>query len=90
LRGYRRRHLRDRCDAKQGRTGDQQQEFSHGAMISCLSEGLCPSDSPARSLARRCAGALRSRGSLAQLARISGSSRDISRLIRGPQFSDKN
>ena len=29
-------------------------------------EGLRPSDSPTRSLARRCAGALRSRGSLAR------------------------
>ena len=34
-----------------------------------LSEGLRPSDSPTRALARRCAGALRSRGSLARLAR---------------------
>ena len=34
-----------------------------------LSEGLRPSDSPTRSLARRFAGALRSRGSLAMLAR---------------------
>ena len=34
-----------------------------------LSEGLRPSDSPTRSLARRFAGALRSRGSLAVLAR---------------------
>ena len=34
-----------------------------------LSEGLCPSDSPTRSLARRFAGALRSRGSLTALAR---------------------
>src|SRR6185436_12592202 len=31
-----------------------------------LPEGLRPSDSPTRSLARRCAGALRSRGSLAR------------------------
>src|SRR5690348_10529367 len=37
---------------------------------SSISEGLCPSDSPARSLARRFAGALRSRGSLAALARF--------------------
>src|SRR5262245_42892982 len=37
-----------------------------------LSEGLRPSDSPTRSLARRCAGALRSRGSLARLARLAG------------------
>ena len=35
-----------------------------------LAEGLHPSDSPTRSLARRFAGALRSRGSLAMLARI--------------------
>ena len=35
-----------------------------------LSEGLRPSDSPTRALARRCAGALRSRGSLALLARV--------------------
>ena len=35
-----------------------------------LSEGLRPSDSPTRSLARRFVGALRSRGSLARLARI--------------------
>ncbi len=34
-----------------------------------LTEGLRPSDSPTRALARRCAGALRSRGSLAVLAR---------------------
>jgi hypothetical protein len=34
-----------------------------------LPEGLRPSDSPTRSLARRFAGALRSRGSLAMLAR---------------------
>jgi len=34
-----------------------------------LSEGLRPSDSPTRPLARRFAGALRSRGSLAMLAR---------------------
>ena len=34
-----------------------------------LSEGLRPSDSPTRSLARRFDGALRSRGSLAMLAR---------------------
>ena len=34
-----------------------------------LSEGLCPSDSPTRALARRCVGALRARGSLATLAR---------------------
>src|SRR6476659_3235209 len=33
------------------------------------SEGLCPSDSPTRALARRFVGALRSRGSLAVLAR---------------------
>src|SRR6188508_3025746 len=38
------------------------------------SEGLRPSDSPTRSLARRCAGALRSRGSLATLARGCGAS----------------
>ena len=37
--------------------------------IHILPEGLCPSDSPTRSLARRFAGALRSRGSLAVLAR---------------------
>ena len=34
-----------------------------------LTEGLRPSDSPTRALARRCAGSLRSRGSLATLAR---------------------
>jgi hypothetical protein len=33
-------------------------------------EGLRPSDSPTRSLTRRFAGALRSRGSLAALARV--------------------
>ena len=37
--------------------------------ILVFSEGLRPSDSPTRALARRCAGALRSRGSLAVLAR---------------------
>ena len=36
-----------------------------------LSEGLRPSDSPTRALARRCAGALRSRGSFAVLPRTS-------------------
>jgi hypothetical protein len=35
-----------------------------------LSEGLRPSDSPARSLARRFAGSLRSRGALVSLARF--------------------
>src|SRR5687768_18614721 len=35
-----------------------------GVALSILSEGLRPSDSPTRSLARRFAGALRSRGSL--------------------------
>ena len=38
-------------------------------IVLVLSEGLRPSDSPTRALARRCAGALRSRGSLARLAR---------------------
>ena len=36
---------------------------------SLLSEGRCPSDSPTRVFARRFAGSLRSRGSLAALAR---------------------
>src|SRR5213078_3306618 len=36
-----------------------------------LSERRCPSDSPPRALARRCAGALRSRGSFAALTRLS-------------------
>src|SRR5262245_59792784 len=39
---------------------------------SSLIRRLRPSDSPTRSLARRCAGALRSRGSLAMLARDLG------------------
>ena len=39
-----------------------------------LSEGLRPSDSPTRALARHCAGALRARGSLAMLARTLGTS----------------
>ena len=54
-----------------------------------LSEGLRPSDSPTRSLARRGAGALRSRGSLAALARdvswlesLGGQSRSILALSR--------
>src|SRR5262245_54153258 len=38
-------------------------------MNSFSSEGRCPSDSPTRALARRFAGALRSRGSLATLVR---------------------
>ena len=37
---------------------------SNPAPATILSEGLRPSDSPTRSLARRCAGSLRSRGSL--------------------------
>src|SRR5262245_49740641 len=40
--------------------------------VDFISEGLRPSDSPTRSLARRFVGALRSRGSLAVLARDSG------------------
>ena len=43
-----------------------------------LSEGLRPSDSPTRSLTRRCAGALRSRGSLAD-ARSRDSNRQFMR-----------
>src|SRR5205823_2307800 len=35
------------------------------AILSILSEGRCPSDSPTRALGRRCAGSLRARGSLA-------------------------
>ena len=38
--------------------------------MAILSEGLRPSDSPTRALARRFAGALRARGSLATLARV--------------------
>ena len=41
-------------------------------LVTPFSEGLRPSDSPARSLARRFAGALRSRGSLAALVRSRG------------------
>ena len=44
----------------------------HPAII-ISSEGLRPSDSPTRSLAHRCAGSLRSRGSLARLARVADS-----------------
>ncbi len=51
-----------------------------------LTEGLCPSDSPTRSLARRFAGALRSRGSLAALARAAQTALAIyeinSRVVR--------
>jgi len=52
-----------------------------------IAEGLRPSDSPTRSLARRFAGALRSRGSLAALARAAGNPPAIyemaSSLFRG-------
>ena len=41
------------------------------------SEGLRPSDSPTRALARRCVGALRSRGSLAMLARTTRKAREV-------------
>jgi hypothetical protein len=54
--------------------GDRPQEVK--LMIQFLSEGLRPSGSPTRALARRCAGSLRSRGSLAALVRI------VSRCIR--------
>src|SRR5204863_1873529 len=48
------------------------------------SEGRRPSDSPARSLARRFAGARRSRGSLAALARFASSGLHFfTSLIRG-------
>src|SRR5215207_7714070 len=40
-----------------------------------LTEGLCPSDSPTRALARRSDGSLRARGSLARLVRV---------RVRGP------
>src|SRR5687768_17233798 len=56
-----------------------------------LTEGLCPSDSPTRSLARRFAGSLRSRGSVAALPRachIQGASAPRTprrALSRGPQ-----
>jgi hypothetical protein len=43
-------------------------EIQRGTLV--VSEGLRPSDSRTRSLARRFVGALGSRGSLAQLARI--------------------
>ncbi len=43
--------------------------YSPSAQILSLIEGLRPSNSPTRSLARRCDGALRSRGSPAVLAR---------------------
>ena len=52
------------------------------------SEGLRPSHSPTRALARRFAGALRSRGSLAALARVVGFTLTASALAcgRGPSF----
>src|SRR5262249_61998826 len=76
-RGRRERHLRIELEnenrevrgaerAREQRVRQQPQE-TH---IAILPEGLRPSDSPTRSLARRFAGALRSRGSLAALARI--------------------
>ena len=46
-----------------------------------LAEGLRPSGSPTRALARRFAGALRSRGSLAALARTAGTSGRIVRQL---------
>src|SRR6266850_7242539 len=51
-------------------------------MLLFLSEGLRPSDSPTRSLARRFAGALRSRGSLAMLARSLSASARVNHLPR--------
>src|SRR5689334_785965 len=52
-----------------------------------LSEGLRPSDSPTRSLARRFAGALRSRGSFAALARVVGiGGNGMDRLTRRDLF----
>ena len=51
--------------------------------IIVLPEGLRPSDSPARALARRFAGALRSRGSLARLARAVRSQTEPARDVRG-------
>src|SRR6266542_2914202 len=50
-------------------------------MAPSSSEGLRPSDSPTRSLARRFAGALRSRGSLAALARTVTDERHIYRWL---------
>src|SRR5262249_17950584 len=67
-----------------------------------LSEGLRPSDSPARALARRFASALRSRGSLAALVRIArsyawavltaitGGSPSTSSDQSSPSFTDPN
>src|ERR1051325_9449104 len=51
-------------------TGFEDREGHRAPFASLLSEGLCPSDSPARSLARGVGRSLRSRGSLVVLARI--------------------
>ncbi|HVH58545.1 MAG TPA: thiamine pyrophosphate-binding protein [Vicinamibacterales bacterium] len=55
--------------AARGRPGPVHVNCPGDVMASILSEGLRPSDSPTRVLARRSAGSLRSRGSLATLAR---------------------
>ena len=51
------------------RVGHRQRAAASPRRALVFPEGLCPSDSPTRSLARRFVGALRSRGSLAALAR---------------------
>ena len=55
------------CDPVAHRPGSEHRNPSNHHLV--FSEGLCPSDSPTRSIARRFAGALRSRDSLAALAR---------------------
>src|SRR5262245_39188260 len=56
----------------QTRFGSEERARTNSESTLVLSEGLRPSDSPTRSLARRFAGPLRSRGSLAVLARDRG------------------
>jgi hypothetical protein len=55
-------------DARGFACGGESGVIRDGILV--LSEGLRPSNSPTRSLARRFAGALRSRGSLAALVRV--------------------
>ena len=67
-------------EARRGRLATSR-TGSH-APILVSSEGLRPSDSPTRALARRSAGSLRSRGSLAALARDRGYSTKANGSLR--------
>src|SRR5688500_16602896 len=66
---------------RRGPTGPEHNPFRPSAGSAC-SEGLRPSDSPTRALARRFAGSLRSRGSLAALARNCGARAALGRCSK--------